>query len=304
MRKLPSSHSHIPAKAGARSSLYPSQSPNPATRAQTLKNFPQRSCSHLREAALIAGLCLLYFALSRFLGDGRDATAAANAEKLIAFEGTLGIFREAAWNLWMAELGGWIAIAFNWAYILTFMAVIPVAVLAFYVSDREKYFRYRNVIVLSFFLALVTYAIFPVAPPRMMPEFGFVDTMQSFGPAWYHARDGVAYFNAYAAMPSLHFAWAVVFGWLFFRQGGLALKVLAFAYPAITLAAIIVTANHYFVDAAAGTALMVVACWVDATARRWRSLSLSWFAGFKERAAIASLPRGKVPARLRRTSLP
>ena len=214
---------------------------------------------HLREAALIAGLCLVYFALSRFLGDDRATAAAANAEKMIVLEGTLGIFREATWNHWVAELDGWVPVAFNWAYIITFMAVIPVAALAYYVADRDGYLRYRNVIVLSFFLALAAYAIFPVAPPRMMPEFGFVDTTQSFGPAWYHSRDGVAFFNAYAAMPSLHFAWAVAFGWLFFRQGGLALKVLAFAYPAITLAAIIVTANHYFADAAAGAALMFFA---------------------------------------------
>lgn len=304
MRKLPSSHSHIPAKAGARSSLHPSQSPNPATRAQTLKNFPQRSCPHLREAALIAGLCLLYFALNRFLGDGRDTAAIENAEKLIAFESTLGIFREATWNLWVTKAGGWIVVAFNWAYILTFIAVILITALAFYVTDRDRYFRYRNVVVVSFFLALVTYAIFPVAPPRILEEFGFVDTMKSFGPTWYHMRDGVPFFNAFAAIPSLHFAWAVAFGWLFFRQGGRVLKVLAFAYPTITLVAIVVTANHYFLDAAAGAALMAIAYGVDAAARRWKSLLSSWFAGFNERAAIASPPRGEAPARLRRSSLP
>ena len=220
------------------------------------------AASHFREAALIIGLFLVYTAVSSLPRDGLEHLARENAEKLIAFESAVGFFREAGWNRWVVGMGGWFAAVFNWLYVLTFMAVIPIVALAYYVLDRDRYFHYRGVVVLSFFFALAAQAIFPVAPPRMMAEFGFVDTMKSFGPVWYDNRDAVAYFNTYAAMPSLHFAWSVIFGWIFFTQGSRLLKVVGVAYPLITFAAIIATANHYFLDAAAGAATMVLAYWV------------------------------------------
>ncbi len=214
--------------------------------------------AHLREAALIIALCLLYAIVSSLPRDGIDQLARHNAERLIAFENSLGLFQEAAWNQWLVGMGDGIIAAFNWTYILSFMAVIPASALAYYVAARERYFNYRNVVVISLLFALVAHAAFPVAPPRMMAEYGFVDTMKSVGPGWYEVRDAAAYFNAYAAIPSLHFAWSMVFGWLFFMRGGRLLKALGVVYPTITFLAIIVTANHYFVDAAAGAAMMVV----------------------------------------------
>ena len=228
---------------------------------------------HLHEAALIIGLCLVYVTVCRLLGDGLEAAALENAEKLIAFESAVGFFWETGWNRWVVDVGDLLTAVFNWIYILTFMLVVPVTALIYYILDRDRYSQYRGIILLSFFFALAAYAIFPVAPPRMMAEFGFVDTMKSFGPGWYDNRDAVAYFNSYAAIPSLHFAWSIIFGWLFFTQGFRLLKVLGVLYPTITLAAIIVTANHYLLDAAAGVAIMVLAYWVYEAAFRSGRLS-------------------------------
>lgn len=216
---------------------------------------------HLREASLIIGLCLVYAAVSNLPRDGLDHLARVNAERLIALEGSLGFFWESAWNRWLVGAGDGIATAFNWVYILTFLAVIPLTALAFYAADRDRYFHHRNVVVISLLLALLAHVVFPVAPPRMMAEFGFVDTMKSVGPGWYDMRDVVAYFNAYAAMPSLHFAWAAFFGFLFARQRSKLLKAAGVLYPTITLAAIVATANHYLLDAVAGALLMALACW-------------------------------------------
>ena len=228
---------------------------------------------HLREATLVIGLCLVYVAVRKLLGDGLESDALENAEKLIAFESAVGFFWETGWNRWVVEVGDLLTAVFNWIYILTFMLVVPVTALVYYVVDRDRYLQYRGIILLSFFFALAAYAIFPVAPPRMMAEFGFVDTMKSFGPGWYDNRDAVAYFNSYAAIPSLHFAWSIIFGWLFFTQGSRLLKVLGVIYPTITLAAIVVTANHYFLDAAAGAVMMVLAYWVYEAAFRSGRLS-------------------------------
>ena len=234
------------------------------------------TASHLREAALIIGLCLLYAAVSSLPRDGLEHLARANAEKLIAFENSLGFFREAGWNQWLAGTGEWAPAVFNWLYILTFLAVIPATALVYYIAARNTYFHYRNVIVISLLVALAAHAVFPAAPPRMMAEYGFVDTMKSVGPGWYDMRDVVAYFNSYAAMPSLHFAWAMFFGVLFIRHRNRLLKLAGVLYPTITLAAIIVTANHYLVDAAAGAVLMALAFWMyegmrgGAVLSRWR----------------------------------
>ena len=227
-----------------------------------------RAASHLREATLIIGLCLVYAVVSSLPRDGLEHLARANAERLIAFESSFGFFWEAAWNRWLVGTGEWASAAFNWLYILTFLAVIPMAALAYYVAARDRYFHYRNVVVISLLLALVAHAVFPVAPPRMMAEYGFVDTMKSVGPGWYDMRDVVSYFNAYAALPSLHFAWAVFFGVLFIRRRGKLLKAAGVLYPSITLAAIVVTANHYLIDAVAGALLMAVACCAYEAMRR------------------------------------
>ena len=239
--------------------------------------------SHLREAVLIIGLCLIYAVASSLSRDGLGHLARENAEKLIAFENSFGFFWETAWNQWLAAAGSWLATAFNWVYILTFLAVIPASALAYYVAARDRYFHYRNVVIISLLFALFAHVVFPVAPPRMMAEYGFVDTMKSFGPGWYDVRDVTSYFNVYAAMPSIHFAWAVFFGVLFFRRGGRLLRVAGVLYPSITLAAIVATANHYLADAVAGALLMALAFWThEAICRvvviiRWRLFALQIF---------------------------
>jgi hypothetical protein len=97
--------------------------------------------------------------------------------------------------------------------------------------------------------------VFPLAPPRMMP--GFIDTMAVFGPNSY-ADDRVASLaNQYAAMPSVHFAWAVLIAYAVVRCSRSPLRWLIVVHPVMTLAAIILTANHYWLDAA--VALLVLA---------------------------------------------
>ena len=91
-----------------------------------------------------------------------------------------------------------------------------------------------------------------------MPGYGFVDTIKDFGPSWYASREMASYYNAFAAMPSLHFAWTVIFGVLFFKQAGLHFKLLGILYPTMTLFAIIITANHYIMDALVGAVMMLL----------------------------------------------
>ena len=79
------------------------------------------------------------------------------------------------------------------------------------------------------------------------------------------------FYNAYAAMPSMHFGWAVLFGVFFLRvPNGLA-KIFGVVYPALMLLAVIVTANHYIIDAIAG-GLLVLASFIFVELRLWQRL--------------------------------
>jgi len=109
----------------------------------------------------------------------------------------------------------------------------------------------------SFVIAVVAFIVFPLAPPRLMALY-FTYTIQVFGPSEYASREMVNYFNAFAAMPSLHFAWTVMFGIIFLRTPYLWLKVFGIVYLVITLLAITITANHYLTDAFGGGMVILV----------------------------------------------
>ena len=146
---------------------------------------------------------------------------------------------------------------FNWAYILSFYPIIVTASIILYRRSRRRYRHYRNVVLLSFVFALAAFAVFPLAPPRMLAG-EFIDTIATFGPSFYSSAMATEYYNAFAAMPGLHFAWSALFGGIIFRSGNRVLRILAFVYPSMMLVTIVATGNHYILDAIAG-GLMIIA---------------------------------------------
>ena len=192
-----------------------------------------------------------------FIGTDLDDIAIANAARVISFELSLGFFWEPHWQEWAIDSSKNILVFLNWSYIFTFFPVIITSAVIMYFRDRTRYRYYRNVVLLSFIIALIIFALFPLAPPRFMPEYGFVDAIAQYGPTWYASREAAVYYNAFAAMPSLHFGWTVLFGVMFFRSGKLPLKALGIAYPTLTFFAITMTGNHYVIDAVGGGLLVL-----------------------------------------------
>jgi len=185
-----------------------------------------------------------------------QGTALANARRVIEFEKNLGFFWEPGWQTWAIASAKSLVIFFNWAYILTFWPVIFITAVILYSTDRKRYRYYRNVVLVSFVIALLGFMLFPLAPPRMIAEH-FVDTIKAFGPSGYASREFANYYNAYAAMPSLHFGWTVMFGIMFLRTNNRLVKVFGVIYPALTLFAITITGNHYIMDAVGGGLLIL-----------------------------------------------
>jgi membrane-associated phospholipid phosphatase len=102
-------------------------------------------------------------------------------------------------------------------------------------------------------LALIGYTLYPTAPPRMFPEFGFVDTINQFSDVNHNSALAKSFINPYAAIPSMHCAFAVMIG----ATGALVCRhwwSRAFwaAWPVLVLWVVIVTGNHYWVDAVLG----------------------------------------------------
>lgn len=188
------------------------------------------------------------------------ATAFRHAKDVIHVERMLGSFHEEA--VQQAFLGArWFIQFWNLFYGTFHFVVTTFCIFWLFRKFPERYVKYRTTLAVTTALALIGFATFPLMPPRLLPaHYGFVDTLQSYGGLWSFdsgAMQKVS--NQYAAMPSLHFAWstwcAMVLVPTVRRRW---LKALCASYPAWTLFAIVVTANHYWLDAADGVLILIV----------------------------------------------
>ena len=211
-----------------------------------------KALRHSKQVLIIVGAYFLYMLVRRYLIADIETVAIENAMKVTSFEFAAGFLWEPSWQAWVVERSKGLAVFFNWTYILTFWPIILGTALIVYAMDRQKYFYFRNMILLSLVISLMVFMLFPLAPPRAMPEHGFIDTISHLGPGWYGSREMSVYYNAYAAMPSLHFSWTVLLGILFFRMKHPWIKPLSVIYPTMTFFAIVITGNHYIVDALGG----------------------------------------------------
>jgi hypothetical protein len=127
------------------------------------------------------------------------------------------------------------------------------------IRHPEGYRRIRAAFLGVTLAALAIHVAVPLAPPRMLRGEGFVDTLQVYGPRIYPADTTRSVANQFAAMPSLHFGWSVLVAAAIIALLRSRWRYLAIAHPAITLLAIVATANHYWLDAAVALVLVVVA---------------------------------------------
>uniref|UniRef100_UPI001ABF7F72 phosphatase PAP2 family protein n=1 Tax=Streptomyces carpinensis TaxID=66369 RepID=UPI001ABF7F72 len=116
--------------------------------------------------------------------------------------------------------------------------------------------------------ALVLHLTFPLAPPRMLAEAGLVDTARAFGPSVYGPPKTDHLSNQFAAMPSLHFGWALMVAIALIMATTSRRRWLWLLHPLLTLLVIVGTANHYWLDAIAAAALLALALAVIPLPRR------------------------------------
>ncbi|MGH4027979.1 bifunctional glycosyltransferase 87/phosphatase PAP2 family protein [Actinomycetota bacterium Odt1-20B] len=188
---------------------------------------------------------------------GGRATAEHHGAQVHAVESALRIDIEHWVNHAVYQVG-WLKGFFNFYY-TSFHFVVPLTVLAvLYVRRPAEYRWARTALGFATVLALIGFWAYPLAPPRLMPDLGFIDTvhgLQDFSKPDYGTLTGLT--NQYAAMPSLHFGWSL---WCGLVIAIIAtkwwMKALGLLHPLFTASAIVATGNHWVLDAAGGAAVV------------------------------------------------
>ncbi|MFD9338623.1 bifunctional glycosyltransferase 87/phosphatase PAP2 family protein [Streptomyces sp. NPDC060028] len=185
------------------------------------------------------------------------SVAEANGSQIHGIEQALGIDIERAVNHAVVKMP-WLEGFFNFYY-TSFHFVVPLTILAALYWRRPGDYRWaRASLGLATVLALIGFWLYPLAPPRLMPDLGFIDTVhgvQDLAHPQYGAMTAIS--NQYAAMPSLHFGWSLWCGIVIVTLAPKAWqKLLGALHPLITVCAIVATANHWVLDAVGGAVVV------------------------------------------------
>ena len=204
----------------------------------------------IRQLALFAGAYYLY-RIVRGIVDGQAGLAFENARNLVDAERALGLFFEPSLQAW-AEGKDWIITSSSWMYVNSHFVITTTFLIWLYIFRNQAFYFVRNMFMVAMGLALVGYTAYPTAPPRFLPEWGFSDSVASFVGENAEQSANVLY-NPFAAVPSMHVAFALMIAvpaiMLVRRRVA---KVLWGIYPFVVTFVVMVTANHFWLDAALG----------------------------------------------------
>ncbi|GKQ34176.1 membrane protein [Streptomyces sp. A012304] len=189
---------------------------------------------------------------------GGRARAENHGQEILDLERALRIDIELAVNHWVVGVD-WLRDFFDFYY-KSFHFAVPLSVLALLYWRRPVDYRWaRSSLGFATLLALVGFWLYPLAPPRLMPNLGIIDTVhgvQDFSKPDYGTLTALT--NQYAAMPSLHFGWSLWCGMVIaIVAPKLWMKALGLLHPLFTASAIVATGNHWILDAVGGAAVVL-----------------------------------------------
>ncbi|HWX88621.1 MAG TPA: phosphatase PAP2 family protein, partial [Solirubrobacteraceae bacterium] len=184
-----------------------------------------------------------------------DVTAAfQHARDLIGVERSLHLFVEPSIQAW-ASSSHMLMDFSSWLYVNAQTSITLAALIYLYVRHNGSFYFVRNMFAIAMLIALIGYAVFPTAPPRFLPEWGFIDSVSDLtGVHVNHASSAMTtLFNPYAAVPSMHVAFALMIGWPLASLSRTRIaRVLWRLYPLLIAFVIVATANHFILDAVLG----------------------------------------------------
>jgi hypothetical protein len=209
----------------------------------------------VNELALMFGLYTLWRicgSLSVMEVDG----ALARGRHLWHIERWLHLPNEATIQGWVLP-HGWLVQFSNLYYAVAHAPALGIFLVWLFWRQRESYRPARTALVLTTFACLLIQLV-PLAPPRMFPDLGFVDTAARYGQSVYAATVGPNSFNQLSAMPSVHVAWAVIIAWYTYTLSRSRWRYIGTGHAALTVVVVTVTANHWLADGIVATALFAV----------------------------------------------
>ena len=211
-----------------------------------------------RQLAILVLVDVAY-ELVRGIADGQRSVAIGHGERVIEFErSTHSLFEPSVQSFFLPA--HWLVDVANQLYLNAQFSIALGFLVWLYLFRNESYYFVRNMFVVSMGLALVGYTLFPTAPPRMFPQHGFVDTIVDFSNVNHDSSLAKIFINPYAAVPSMHCAFALMIGstGVMVCRGRFARAFWA-GWPLLVTWVVIVTANHYWVDAVLGWAVAATA---------------------------------------------
>jgi hypothetical protein len=253
-----------------------------------------------KEAAFVLVFYAIYSFVRNLFGSARidvangelPEQAFRNATRVIRVEKAVGLYHEAWVQQLFVPISGlselWIR--FWNVYYGTFHFVVTlVAFVWLFIRAPRRFTVWRNTLAFTTLLAIIGFSLFPLMPPRLLdkpavewggaelrdaqglPPFGFVDTLAEYGGLWsFDSGTMKEISNQYAAMPSLHIAWATWCAlalWPLVRRRWA--RVLLVLYPVATLFCIVVTANHFWLDGIGGLMALGVGYLLGSSLDRW-----------------------------------
>lgn len=226
-----------------------------------------------REVAAVLGFYVVYSMIRNLFGSNAvdPSIALRNALRVVAVERYVGGFAEAEIQRFFLEWSTPFIRFWNLYYGTLHFVVTAGVMVWLFRRHPDIYPRWRNGLAAMTGLALVGFSLFPLMPPRLLADAGiygggdlrfsgFVDTLHQFPTLWsFNSGTMQSVSNQYAAMPSLHIGWSLwcVAATLPFIRP-LWGRVLVSLYVPATVFAIVVTANHYWIDALGGVAVFTV----------------------------------------------
>ncbi|MGV9707434.1 phosphatase PAP2 family protein [Streptomyces sp. NPDC003483] len=243
----------------------------------------------VRELLLVTGLFVVY-KVGRQLATGHTAEAFRNAGHVWDWERTLHLPGEGSVQNVLLHSDALVHTA-NAYYATVHFPATAAFLIWMYLRRPVHYVWARRVLAVITSAALVLHLTFPLAPPRLLAAAGLVDTGQVYGPTVYGAHpatDEMA--NQFAAMPSLHFGWALMVAIGLIAATRSRWRWLWLLHPLVTLLVIVGTANHYWLDSVAAAALLGAALAVIHLPHRTEST-----AGRTQRHTAAGDGRESVP---------
>jgi hypothetical protein len=216
--------------------------------------LPKTPADALLQLSLFVFADLLYETV-RGVAESNPALAFENARSIVSLEQGTGLFFEQGLQAWAMDFR-WLVDIANFTYVNS-QFVVTTGVLAWlYLRHNDRFYFVRNMFMFSMALALIGYLAYPTAPPRFFPELGFIDTIAYYVDVKHDSGLVTLFFNPYAAVPSMHCAFSLMIGipaaMLVKRR---ALKVLWAIYPLWITFVVVITGNHWILDAFLGAAV-------------------------------------------------